>query len=258
MRSPQQQERGLVAILDALGASTYTDAEIARFLRSRELVVQLLNAKADVLIGELRANMIKTFIFNDTIVIVLKSGTAEPTMDHVHNFHTLLRKFMIDSLCHRILFRGAVSIGTFYVNEKSHTVMGQAVTDAAAWYDKADWFGIHATPRATILIEKLVSEDTKSSRNIIVDYAVPIKDRSPVNLKAVNWPKAFYVPHLTPCVGNEAPRPKLLSLLCLHQIPYGVESKFFNAIAFFDSIVKSQDLDATPTGRSSGRVKARR
>ena len=147
MKSPQQREFGIVAILDALGAANYTDPEIQTFLESRENVLRLFNAKADEVIGDLRADMISTFTFNDTILILLKSGASIPKMAHVRAFHTILRKFMIDSLSHRILFRGALSIGSFYVNDDTNTVMGQAVTDAAAWYDKADWF---MASRATV------------------------------------------------------------------------------------------------------------
>src|SRR5438270_864542 len=117
MESPQQEQKGIVAILDALGASSYATAEITRFVNSRRLVLELLNDKAGEVIGDLSAQMISTFTFNDTIIFILKSGGADPTMAHVRAFHLLLRKFMIDSLRHRILFRGAVAIGTFYVND---------------------------------------------------------------------------------------------------------------------------------------------
>jgi hypothetical protein len=30
------------------------------------------------------------------------------------------------------------------VDDTTNTVMGEAVSDAAAWYDKADWIGIAA------------------------------------------------------------------------------------------------------------------
>src|SRR5881628_2187217 len=108
--------------------------------------------------------MITTFTFNDTVLIILRTGAKEPTLRNISSFFTILRKFFVDSLAHQILFRGAISIGTYYVNDDTNIVMGQAVTDAAAWYDKADWIGVHATPRATLLIQRHLERDgqTKS------------------------------------------------------------------------------------------------
>jgi hypothetical protein len=38
-------------------------------------------------------------------------------------------------------------------------IMGEAVTDAAAWYERANWIGIHATPRASMLIDRFIEEE---------------------------------------------------------------------------------------------------
>jgi len=237
MKSPLRKEQhGIVAILDALGAAAFTNQEIERFVDARALIIEALNSKAEEQLGTIRQEMLATLTFNDTIVIVLRSGAAQPTKDHVKAFYVLLRKFMIDSLQNGILFRGSIAIGTFYLDSGTSTVMGQAITDAAAWYDKADWFGAHATPRTSIRIDALFGQ---RAEHIIVDYAVPMKDRSPVRLKAVNWPKGLYVPSVagrTLVPGKH--RPELLSLLSAHRIPRGVESKYANGIAFFDAIVK--------------------
>ena len=45
--SPKHPAQGLVAILDALGAATYSESEIERFLESRELVLDRLNERAE-------------------------------------------------------------------------------------------------------------------------------------------------------------------------------------------------------------------
>ncbi len=234
-----EQQQGLVAILDALGAADYSDQEIARFLKSREVVLQLLDKKVEAVLGQIKADRMTTFTFNDTIVLVYQTEKAG-TLDDVQAFCTLLRKFTIDSLVNRLLFRGAIAIGSFYVNDETNTVMGSAVTDAAAWYDRADWIGIHATPRGTILIQSLLEQKRAGIDHLMVDYAVPLKDKSGTLLKAVNWPKAFFVSNLTPCGLGEEPRARCLSLLAKHQVPAGTESKYFNTIAFFDHVVRSQ------------------
>jgi hypothetical protein len=141
-----------------------------------------------------------------------------------------------------ILFRGAISIGSFTVNEATNTVMGAAVTDAAAWYDRADWIGIVATPQASLLIQSVVEHEHKSLNHLFVDYAVPIKEGPALVLKAVNWPKAFFVAGLTPCEAGERQRAKCLALLAKNQVPRGTESKYFSTLKFFDHVVQSQNL----------------
>lgn len=74
-----------------------------------------------------------------------------------------------------------------------------------------------------------------------MDYDVPVKARPPLRVKAVNWPKAFYVKGLRPA-GEGGARAMLLGFLAQHQAPIGTESKYFNTISFFDHIVKTQRL----------------
>ncbi len=45
--SPDAPVTGLIAILDALGAATYSKDEAKRFLESRDLVINKLNERAD-------------------------------------------------------------------------------------------------------------------------------------------------------------------------------------------------------------------
>src|SRR5713101_8165832 len=175
MRTPPERQNGIIAILDALGAANYGDAEIKRFIDSRQVVLELLNEKAVNVFGDISASMITTFTFNDTVLIILRTGTEKPRLKQISDFFTIMRKFLVDSLAHRILFRGSIAIGTFYANDATNTVMGQAVTDAAAWYDKADWIGVHATPRTTLVIERWLEHNDRSKEHVMLDYDVPLK-----------------------------------------------------------------------------------
>ncbi|HVE70538.1 MAG TPA: hypothetical protein VNI54_04150 [Thermoanaerobaculia bacterium] len=141
-----------------------------------------------------------------------------------------------------MLFRGSIGIigiGSFYVNDDTNTVMGSAVTDAAAWYDRADWMGVHATPQASITIDALADYDPESVQYVVVDYDVPFKDIGRISLKTVNRPKAFFVPGLTPCADDEEPARKLRALLAKHPVPRGTERKYFHTIEFFDHVADS-------------------
>lgn len=233
-----ERKQGLIAILDALGAANYTDPEISQFLDSRGRVLELLqrNANAKEVRGDIDASRVTTFTFNDTVLIVYR--TLKPAdLDDVKHFCLLLRKFAVDSLAKGILFRGALSIGTFYVDDDTNTVMGEAVTDAAAWYSSADWIGINATPHASLAIQGLIEKTHDAVGHVLVDYEVPLKNGSAPMLKAINWPKVFVVPHLAPAVQGVQPRAKCLALLTRHRFPQGTESKHFNTVAFFDHCI---------------------
>jgi hypothetical protein len=226
-----QHEQGLIAILDALGAATYSEEKIGQFLKSRELVLELLRRKVKA-IG-IDVNQVTMFTFNDTVLIVYRTkGTC--SLKEVKAFGELLRRFAVNSLEHGILFRGAIAIGRFYMNEETNTVMGEAVSDAAAWYNLADWIGIAATPHATLYIQSLAEQKAENIGRLMIDYPVPLKNRASVILKAVNWPKAFFVKGISPCAKGENRRAKCLALLVGHGVPLNTEAKYFHTIDFFD------------------------
>ena len=229
---------GLVAILDALGAKNYSDDEIGRFLDSRDIVLEKLAERARA--GKIDKSRLQVFTFGDTIVVVYRA-IQDVSYKDLGEFGLRMRAFMMHSLTNQILFRGAISLGRLYVDDDTNTVMGAAVSDAADWYDKADWIGLQATPHASLYIEAKLRRAGKRLENVFVDHNVPLKRGGHVRVKAVNWPKAFYVKGLRP-TGNHSSRAMLLSLLARHRSPAGTESKFFNSIAFFDSVVELQQL----------------
>lgn len=238
-------EIGMVAVLDALGASTYSDEEVQRFLRSREVVMELLNEKVVRTLGEIKKERVNTFIFNDTVLITLRANGVDIRLNDIGAFYLILRKFFIDSLAHQILFRGSIACGTYYVDDKTNTVMGQAVTDAAAWYDKANWIGVHATPHTTLFIQSLLESSTKKLIPLLIDYDIPLKNDTTVKAKALNWPNAFFQSDISPCKNGESQRVKILELLTTGRIPIGTEQKFFNTLTFFDFIVEEINLSSS-------------
>lgn len=241
MNAPKQKA-GIVAILDALGAANYDDKEIEEFLEARSLIIRLLNDKAESVAETLDVSQVKTYTFNDTMLIVLESRGDRPTSAEIQAFATVLRKLLVDSLRRRIMFRGSFAVGQFYEDSATNTILGRAVTDAAAWYNKADWIGILATPRTTVHIDHLKEKDGKSWGHLLVRYDVPLSRNSTQSLWTINWPKVFWVNSITPCKDNETPRESFLKFLSHFNVPKGTESKHFNAIAFFDHVMKTLRL----------------
>jgi hypothetical protein len=244
--SPSQPVTGIVAILDALGAATYSREEAARFLESRALVQQATQGKLEPGFNFTR---LKQFIFNDTVVLAYVDSV---TMFTVQEFCQVLRTFMTLSIRQGILFRGAFAVGDFFeVNEQTNTIMGPAVSDAAAWHGRANWIGINATPHATIAIQSLMEASPESHARsldrVLVDYDVPLTDKNTTGektarrLKVLNWPRGLFVIRPRP-YGLAAVRAQLLKLLAEHRIPVDTELKYFNSIEFFDHVNQMQGL----------------
>jgi hypothetical protein len=225
--SPNKPLHGFVAVLDALGAASYSREDADRFLEARNAIMAMLASSTDLL--SLAKEALKIFIFNDSIVLTyVRKDSSE-----FNGFCGLLRQFEMAFLAKRIFFRGAFSYGELYrVDEATNTVMGPAVSDAAAWYESADWIGIHATPRTTILVDSLLQRDPSSLDHVLVDYEVPLTGKGRVRLKAINWPKSAYL-----TFARDAQQAKAFVLHTFgstRSLPPGAEGKYFNAIQFFD------------------------
>lgn len=74
---------------------------------------------------------------------------------------------------------------------------------------------------------------------VLLDYDVPLKDRGRMRLKAINWPKGVYLNH-----GKDRNKAKaaVLSFLAKGPLPIGSESKYFNAIEFYDHVEGTQSF----------------
>lgn len=233
---PMRERNGLIVILDALGASNYSKDEIEKFMDSRKRVLSLLNGKIERILGEVDSKRVDTFTFNDTIIIAYEPKGPICT-DDILAFCYLLRHFEVKSMEVGILFRGAMSIGLYYSDNETNTIMGRAITDAASWYDKSEWIGIAATPQATLLIRSFEKQSGDNIQHVIIDYEVPMRDIGTLSLRAVNWPKGFYVKGLRPLKPGEDEKAKCLQLLALSGIPRGTETKYFNSVKFYDHCI---------------------
>jgi len=233
-----EHQQGLIAIVDALGAANFSEKEIERFLSSRDSVVNNLKEKARCRGEGIAADRVTAFTFGDTVLIVYVTD-GQASVKDIADFSEALRNFVVDSLAQGILFRGSFAIGSLSMDVPTNTVMGAAVADAAAWYNSADWIGIVATPQTTLYIRSLAEPDHIDLERWMVDYPVPLKKealrgQASFTLKAVNWPKGFWVHGVRRLAKGEKAKPKFLSLLAAHRVPKGTESKYFNTVAFFE------------------------
>jgi hypothetical protein len=232
---------GLVAILDALGTKLLSLSEAINFIALRDSVMTHTERVVETNLKGLEMERLSKFTFNDTVVYAYCPPKGV-TLPEVERFAHLLRVFETRSIVQGTPFRGALAVGEFYIGDKQ-TILGPAISDAASWYEAADWVGIHATPHASLFIDSLLERALGTDlSHVLFDYDVPMKNNLARQLKAVNWPKGFYVTGLRP-EGKGTAKGLVLSALTQRRVPKDTESKYFNALRFFDRVQDAQRLD---------------
>jgi hypothetical protein len=240
MNTAPQPVHGIVGIFDALGAKNFGPTQVASYIESQE---QILRAVEDKAAGQsLSRNLAipKLFTFNDTIIIALETN-ANNEYNAIKGFAKIVRRFISYSLTKSLFFRGAISVGSYIVSEAQNLIMGNAVTDAASWYEQTELIGAVATPKASMIIRQHVLQDSQPPDFLLFETDIPCK-QGQRQLYAVNWPKAFYVGGLRPssCKKGEE-LACLLRLMAANEVPFGTELKYKNTVDFFTNAPNQQD-----------------
>jgi hypothetical protein len=155
---------GAVAMLDVLGLKEQTTPEFLRLLhyhtvgekgyltgRERSMILDI-NPKS----GAVRPRQgplppeTETHMFQDSLVVFT---TGRPPYRRLvdHLLERLMDPFR-DALKDGILFRGVISVGSFYFL-KPIILAGPAFYEAIAWHERPDWAGISLTPSALYAFE---------------------------------------------------------------------------------------------------------
>jgi len=223
-----RKRHGIVVILDALGASSYSDEKIKRFLAARSFLNEVLANLSKQLNNISKLKKPNTYTFGDTLIVVQEFGKTD-IGTQLLAFFMLMQNYLYHSMEEGILFRGALSVGSYIEDNGSNTVMGEAIADAASWYEKSDWMGLSSTPRTNNFLEYYLESSDLNDPNFIVYYPVPMKDGRKIDLYTVSWAGRFS--HDEKEVPS--PRRRFLELLKDLPVPLGTESKFENTKKYF-------------------------
>ncbi len=123
--------------------------------------------------------------FSDTIIITLENDDIN---DLLKKFGKTMWSSITQSIKLDIPIRGCFSIGSFY-NEKNFFI-GEAVTDAAQYYELPQWIGISASPSANVKIEKLSKADP-TIRRYYHKCSIPLKHSLEHDAWAIKWPALY-------------------------------------------------------------------
>ena len=103
---------GLVILLDALGASSFSESKIREFLSCRSEVNNLINELATELKTRVPFPTPEIFTFGDTVIITCQLDDPTSRQLHIGGMLIILRRYLYHSMESGILFRGAFSIGS--------------------------------------------------------------------------------------------------------------------------------------------------
>ena len=114
----------------------------------------------------------KVFIywFSDSFLFY----TLDDSLESFSCIEQETRHFFIGAIEDKIPFRGALTMGEFYADEKKHVFVGQALIDAHDFAEKQNWVGFVLTPQACDRLRE-IDPIQGETRSIYQDYNVPIK-----------------------------------------------------------------------------------
>lgn len=256
-RSQLKSNTGFIFILDALGASTFDKKRIESFIEARKVINDLIS---DVIKSSGNNDAIKfceIFTFGDTVLVAVALKTEKDIGGSFVIPVTSMQQYMLMSLISsKILYRGAFSVGEFFVDGESNTVMGPAVSDAAAWYESANLPALIATPKTRYFIEfHYQRSKLKESFPLFHEYNVPMRDGKRKDMYLVPWLSGLYGESFQKHqFGSVLPDVDKFfkGILQLLDIPKGTEEKYENLVDYFEFTKDNRGLDIIHDSPESG------
>jgi hypothetical protein len=232
---------GFVVLVDALGTKTDTIESSLHYLKVIDAIksqVQFAH-QANLEVGLFKQKVFKSLsirFFGDTIMITYQVKKKNLEYEYFDNLSFILRGFICRALELGILFRGSISLCEYI--DKGNIVLGPAVFDAAAWYDKLDMVGIIATPKTTASLKSIFLQKEKKPFPSWIDAVLdthPLKIANSIETFALNWPH-----HLNYNKAQEETAEAFFyRLVRAFPMPFGTESKYHNTERFFQKCYQS-------------------
>ena len=170
--------------------------------------------------------------FSDTIIITIEHPDVNYLLTKfgVAVWDAIVRSIELD-----IPVRGCFSIGNFY--HEGNFFIGEAIAEAAQYYELPQWIGISASPSANVVLEK-ISKKIPSIHTYYHKCPIPLKNSIEQEAWTIKWPELYE----TMRIANESKKttPYILDIIDskLEEIKnIDIALKWRNTRKFFDDIV---------------------
>lgn len=162
-----EESEGVVILLDSLGSKgIWKTRDPQEFLSTWEGLISTTNV--DVRACKDNGVDLKFNAFSDTMIITL---TGEDQQIVLEEAGTTLSSIIPAGIPHGIYFRGCFSMGKIY---RSGTfVLGEAIDEAATYYEKSNWIGAFSTSSVSDYLNKITNENVWKD---FIRYDVPFHD----------------------------------------------------------------------------------
>lgn len=149
-----ESKYGIIVILDALGSKGLSIEDSKNFIsKINEIKAIVIEGLAPIMVDLYKEyyepdkpHKIESFTFQDTIILSLETGNLSRTLRLISFMSEITSHFIVAGLRAGLYFRGALSIGE-YIRFENY-ILGPAISDAASWYEDADFIGCIITPNS--------------------------------------------------------------------------------------------------------------
>jgi hypothetical protein len=243
---------GIVAVLDALGVSSYSIDEARKFISQKDQLLEELKklepeftaiAKQFLLIPGEDVSPPNITVFGDTLVLDWNTQTVDKSVKLFPIVALYLQHIVVKGMLNGILFRGAISIGEYLSDGKS-TILGPAMSDAYSWSEETDWFGVIFTPHFRMVLGYMLENTalTVKTENWCVLYSEVPFHNAKKEFFVISWPALVLAVPTGDSITSYAGLCKILSN---KPIPKGTESKYENTLVFFKWYEKNKHTKIT-------------
>jgi hypothetical protein len=189
---------GCVVFLDLLGTKQLVQAEQVRdfanrfsgFVNDEEELIKRFNEYLQKTIDHPVKPEFRIGAFSDTLIMTFSIKYEEKNQiedDPILSRAALsLPYFLVYSFAKKLYFRGCISIGEFY--EAPRMLLGDAIYEAAEYYDKPQWVGISAAPSAKSVLEINEKCKTGNANDCFIRWKLPMKGKIESDAWAISWP----------------------------------------------------------------------
>jgi len=263
---PIKANDGLVVVLDAMGVRDLDIEQTKNFLAHFHAWLTIADVFMDASCRE--ENPLETtnqslyrpeiVVCQDTIFITWNVIDPADYTALAIKLGAMLLKSLVHALNWKLLFRGAISAGSFISHgigipsrssneRKFKVVVGPAVRDAWNWHDRAEWMGVVATPSMGFKLSSEHERRVVKSEPLFeefVRYQVPLKGDKKSEMWCVAWPRELIGAH------RDEARLRLLRYMEGFEILPGTENKYSNTLQFFEKVWSPPEPTPAPPPRS--------